>query len=476
MRSPSGAVATLVLALALAVMPIPVARAQHPDHGRPAPPAPADTARTAHAHHSIAPDTTSATHASGEPPPAPMGAMPMHGMGHDVGSAHAGVPAFYGPYAFTREASGTAWQPESSPHAGWHATRGAWSLMFHGFAFALADRQGGARGGDRFFGTQMVMGMASRPLGPGRLGVRTMASLEPLTVGRRGYPLLLQTGETADGTSHLLDRQHPHDLFMELATVWSVSDATRSAFVYAGLPGEPALGPPVFMHRESGEANPESPIGHHWLDSTHITYGVTTIGLEQGGVKVEGSAFRGREPDQDRWDIESPKLDSWSTRLSWNPTSDWALQASVGHLRSPEQLTPDVDTDRATASAMWSHRVAGRRLSAMAAWGRNRNHPGATLDAVLLEGAGEFGGRHTAFARIERTEKDELFPDGDPRAGQVFTVGRISGGFLRQVLRSAHTEVGVGALGSAALVPDRLKSVYGDTPLSASLFVRARLR
>jgi hypothetical protein len=450
-RRPSGRDAGFAVAIALAASITGAARAQHPGHGHaPAPP----------------PDTTRATHAH-EPAPAAR---------HDGGHAHAGVPAFYGPYAISREASGTAWQPESSPHEGWHVMRGAWSLMLHGFAFAVADRQSGARGDDQLFSTNMVMGMATRPMGRGRLGLRTMVSLEPLTVGKRGYPLLLQTGETADGVSHLIDRQHPHDLFMELAATWRVSDLSRSAFVYLGLAGEPALGPPVFMHRYPGESNPESPIGHHWLDSSHITYGVATVGLVQGGVKLEGSAFRGREPDQDRYDVETPKLDSWSTRLSWNPAPDWALQASVGHIESPEQLAPEVDTRRSTASAMWSHRTAAGTLAAMAAWGRNRSRPGATLDALLLEGSGELGEHHTVFARAERIEKNELFPDGDSRADEVFTVGRISAGYIREVLRFDHLGLGLGAMGSAALVPETLKGVYGDTPLSASLFARARLR
>ncbi|MGH7729624.1 MAG: hypothetical protein ACRENJ_00035 [Candidatus Eiseniibacteriota bacterium] len=451
MRWPDGSRFGLAAAIAVAVAMPAAANAQHPGQGHAAPPAPADTVHATHAHE----------------------AMPM--MHAARGHAHEGAPAFYGRYAISREASGTAWQPESSPHTGWHVMRGPWSLMLHGFAFVVADRQGGARGDDRLFSTSMLMGMASRPAGPGRLGLRTMVSLEPLTVGKRGYPLLLQTGETADGRTHLIDRQHPHDLFMELAAVWTVSDATRSAFVYAGLPGEPALGPPVFMHRYSGESNPESPIGHHWLDSSHITFGVATVGLVHGAWKLEGSAFRGREPDQDRSDIETPKLDSYATRMSWNPTPDWALQASAGRLESPEQLAPEVDTHRATVSAMWSRLLPVGRLSAMAAWGRNRNRPGAVLDALLLEGAGEFG-RHAVFARVERTEKDELFPDGDPRAEDVFNVGRLSGGYIREVLRTDHLELGAGAMGGAALVPDGLKGVYGDTPLSASLFVRARLR
>jgi hypothetical protein len=461
-----------VVALAFTLAFASMSHAQHEGHGHPSHPVPADTAGTTPMHR-------------------PVGATPGHepagGMGHAGHMAHAGPPghetrahggppAFYGPYPFTREASGTAWQPESAPHLGWHVTRGSWSLMAHGFAFVLADRQAGPRGDDQVFGTNMVMGLATRPLGPGRLGLRAMASLEPLTVGKRGYPLLLQTGETADGRTHLLDRQHPHDLFMELAGSWSVADATRSAFVYAGLPGEPALGPPAFMHRVSGEANPESPIGHHWLDSTHITFGVVTLGLVRRGMKAEASAFRGREPDQDRYDIEAPKLDSYSGRLSWNPGPDWSIQMSAGRLESPEQLAPGVDTDRMTASATWSRRVAAGQVSATAAWGRNRNRPGATLDAWLLEGTAEVGNRHTILVRAERVEKDELFREGDPRTGEVFPVGKIAAGYTCDVLHPGRLDLGLGAMGSLLLLPDPLKGAYGGTPLSASLFARARVR
>ena len=267
-----------------------------------------------------------------------MGAMPMSGM--------------YGPYAMSREASGTSWQPEAARHEGLHIMRGPWMLMLHGFADGVYDNQGGARGDTKFFSNNMGMAMAQRPLGPGSLGLRSMLSIEPATIGKDGYPLLLQTGETADGKTPLIDRQHPHDLFMELAATYSVSSGNRSLFVYGGLPGEPALGPPAFMHRFSGVNVPIAPITHHWLDSTHISYGVLTGGAVVDRVKVEASAFRGREPDENRWNIESPKLDSHSFRLSVNPTDRWALQVSYGRLHSPEQLEPDVNQDRITASAM----------------------------------------------------------------------------------------------------------------------------
>ena len=204
-----------------------------------------------------------------------------------------------------------------------------WMLMLHGFAFGMYDDQSGPRGDRRFLSANMVMGMAQHPVGAGTLGLRSMLSLEPATIGREGYPELLQTGETADGKTPLIDRQHPHDLFMELSTSYSLPLATqRSVFLYMGLPGEPALGPPTFMHRFSGSENPEAPLLHHWLDSTHITFGVVTAGVVVDNWKLEASAFRGREPDQFRYDIEAPKLDSFSARVSWNPVRELSIHMS----------------------------------------------------------------------------------------------------------------------------------------------------
>ena len=92
------------------------------------------------------------------------------------------------------------------------------------------------------------------------------------------------------------------------------------------------------MHRVSGADNPEAPIAHHWLDSTHIADGVVALGYITGGFKLEGSAFRGREPDENRYDIETGKLDSASVRLSYIPTPDWSLQVSAA-TRQPERWT-----------------------------------------------------------------------------------------------------------------------------------------
>ena len=406
-------------------------------------------------------------------PPAPThdhGASPM-AVEHD---AH--MPALLGPYGMAREASGTSWQPDSTLVDGLHGQLGDWSTMLHGSVTGVYDRQGGPRGDDKGFSQSMLMGMATRPLGDGRLGLRGMVSLDPF-MGKRGYPLLFQTGETADGRTGLVDRQHPHDAFMELATTYSLPvSPTGSVFAYLGLPGEPALGPPTFMHRFSGMGSPEAPLTHHWLDSTHITFGVVTLGTIQDRWKVEGSVFRGREPDQHRWDIEAPSLDSGSFRVSYNPTDDLALQVSYGRLTSPEQLHSGTDENRLIASASYNRRLAERaNWQTTFAWGRRDHSPGRTLDGFLLESALLLDDRHTLFGRVERVSNDELFAAPDPRSDRVFTINKLSLGYLHDVRVADHLKLGAGALVSFYDVPKALDSAYGSDPVSFMLFMRAKL-
>jgi hypothetical protein len=402
-------------------------------------------------------------------------AMPAAAQHHDHG---AGAPptGVFGPYPMAREASGTSWQPDSTPMAGRHFAAGPWMLMVIGFADLVDDHQGGPRGDSDVFAPSMGMLMADRPAGRGRLGLRAMLSLDPAGVGRQGYPLLLQTGETSDGRTHLVDRQHPHDLFMELSASYSRPFREHgSAFAYLGYPGEPALGPPAFMHRFSGMALPESPLLHHWLDSTHITFGVATAGVVWKGAKLEASSFRGREPDQRRWNFDPPKLDSFAARLSVNPSPDWALQVSAGHLESPEQLEPVSDLDRITASASWSRpRAGGGHWQTTAAWGLNRKH-GESLDGVLLESAWWSGGPHTIVGRAELVEKDELIDTGaadSPLADSHFRVGKLSLAYVHELAQRRGIRLSLGALAALHHLPAELEPVYGSHPASFMIFVR----
>jgi len=400
-----------------------------------------------------------------------MGPMPGMKMGHIM----ADMDGVFGPYPMTREASGTSWQPEDTPMEGIESMNGPWMTMYHGYVNVAYDHQGGPRGSKHTFAESMFMAMASRPLGNGTLGLRAMTSLDP-TIGKSGYPLLFETGETANGHTALVDRQHPHDLLMELSASYSYNlGPDSSVFAYVGLPGEPALGPPAFMHRMSGMDNPEAPLTHHWLDSTHITFGVATVGYVWRTLKLEASSFNGREPDQYRWNIETRKFDSASARLSWNPTPEWALQVSHGRLDSPEQLEPNVAVRRTTASASYEHDIAGHPMQTTLAWGRNRHDPGITTNGYLLESAMHVRKDWTVFGRMEKVENNELFQEGEAQHGQVFNIRKLSLGFVHDFVQLGKVKLGAGALVSKFGKPTALDSVYGASPTSYMLFFRAKL-
>ena len=403
--------------------------------------------------------------------PIPAGASP-------AGTAHAHTAAF-GPYPTQREASGTAWQPDTSSHTGLMAQTGGWTLMGHGVLNLVYDHQNGARGDDEVFGSGMLMAMARRSIGNGTLQFKAMVSPDPI-MGKRGYPLLLASGETANGRDRLIDRQHPHDFFMELsASISQTIGPESSLFLYAGLPGEPAFGPPAFMHREAILDSPEAPISHHWLDSTHISFGVVTVGLVLDRVKLEVSRFNAREPDQHRWDIETGRLDSTAVRLSWNPTSELALQASWGHFEDPEQLEPGADQKRWSASALYARDIApGWKLAATFAWGRKSlEHHGEWLndDAYVAEASIKHAG-WTLFGRGEITENRELFEPVGGGHGPGFSVGKLSIGGLRDFRIADHLTFGAGGLVAVNFVPKPLSRKYGrSNPIGAMAFIRVKV-
>jgi hypothetical protein len=396
------------------------------------------------------------------------GGMPMEQGRH--GMAMTGA---LGSYPMLRESSGTAWQPDNSEHMGVMTTSGDWMLMAHGVLNLVTDHQSGPRGADKAFASGMLMGMARRPLGNGALQLKAMISPDPL-MGASGYPLLLASGETANGRDRLIDRQHPHDFFMELsASVSQATGAKSSAFVYAGLPGEPAFGPPAFMHREAILDSPEAPISHHWLDSTHISFGVITAGLVLDRFKIEVSRFNGREPDQHRWNIETGALDSTAVRLSWNPTDTLALQTSWGRFVDPEQLEHGVNQKRLSASALYSREIApGWKLAATLAWGRKivENHKD---DAYVAEASVKHHA-WTVFARGEATENRELVAGLEN--GPAYGVGKVSVGAVRDFPVAEHLAVGAGGLFAINFVPSALAPLYGGSnPKGFMAFARIKL-
>jgi hypothetical protein len=362
-----------------------------------------------------------------------------------------------------REASGTAWLPDETPMYGVHSDAGSWSLMFHGNAFVQLLHESGDRGDTQAGSINWFMAMARRPVGTARVGFRGMLSLEPITIAGCGYPDILATGETCENEP-LHDRQHQHDLFMELAAEYDRPlTGTMRWQLYGALAGEPALGPVAYPHRVSAMPNPLAPIGHHWLDATHITFGVVTGGVYGSRWKAEASVFNGREPDEQRANFDFAALDSFSGRLWFSPTPHLTLQVSAGHLNEAEPghgAEPRRDVTRATASLTYHRPLRAESIWATTmSWGRN-SEQGEASNAFLAETNITLDERDTWFGRIEFGGKPahDLDVHGTE---EVFTVAKVQAGYTRYLPAWRGLKPGIGGSFSFGVVPAALKPAYG---------------
>jgi hypothetical protein len=377
----------------------------------------------------------------------------------------------------TRLGSGTSWQPQAAPHYGWHFMRGSWSLMIHGVAYAEYDKQLGARGDDQFGSINWGMLMAMHSLWGGMLHLHGMLSAEPATIGSEGYPLLLQSGESYRGET-LHDRQHPHDLFMELAALYEHPVAQNLALsLYVAPVGEPAIGPVAFPHRGSAASDPLAPLGHHWQDATHITYGVVTLGMFSRKWKVEGSIFNGREPDEHRTDIETRTLDSYAGRIFFNPDANWSYSASAAYIASPEVLHPDESLHRYSASIM-NTRLLGARgeWSTSLIYGANAVAGTSLANSALVETDLSVDGVDTFFGRAEFIQKSaQDLVVADESESRRYDVGALTLGYSREIMRARGLTLGASILGTVSVVPDGLESAYGTRyPKGYAIFLRLR--
>ena len=356
-------------------------------------------------------------------------------------------------------------------------TPGHWMLMQDGIIFAMFDQQGGPRGGDEFAAPNWWMGMASREIPHGRLTFTSMFSVDAATIGIEGYLELFQVGEAFNGRP-LINRQHPHNLFMQLAAIWRAPVNESTGFTIAGGPvGEAALGPVAYMHRASAADNPIAPLSHHTFDSTHVSFGVITAAVDHGPWVIEGSVFNGREPDQNRWDFDFGRLDSVAGRVWYRPNDEWEFQGSIGRLVSPEELEPGQNVVRTTVSGSWTRRNGPAIAAITAGFGVNNTDQGAR-PAFFVEGA-----RHadlkTFYSRLEVLQVETVLLLTDtvvtgPLANLTDPVLAFTLGGVRDVWTWHGVEGGVGADVTFYGVPDALRPTYSDHPISFHVFFRVR--
>lgn len=378
-----------------------------------------------------------------------------------------------------RNGSGTGWLPDSSPMYGvmYHSKK--WMYMLHGSFWLRYNRQdftnAGERGDSKFDAPSWLMFMGQRRLGTkGLFHFSTMFSLDPIIEGGKGYPLLFQTGETYKGTG-LVDRQHPHDLFSELAISYSYSLSKNSdVFAYLGYPGEPALGPVTFMHRPSALDNPNAPISHHWVDATHITFGVATLGVRFGKMKIEASLFTGKEPDEARYGFDKPRFDSWSGRISYNPSATWAFQVSHGYVKSPEILHPGENIYKTTASAIYSKNLTKKsHIDATLLWGMNKQKEAFGENAILAESAWRRA-MNSLYVRYEWTQKsaEELLLGSLFNPHTVFDIHSFTVGDSYDLFGWKKLRTALGGQWSFNCAPRSLNYLYGKNPMGFQIYLR----
>jgi hypothetical protein len=379
--------------------------------------------------------------------------------------------------------SGTSWQPSSAQMHMHYKVAGDWLLMFHYNLVAGVNHQGGPRGVTKFESANWFMPMAYHKVGKGTLQLRGMFSAEPFTFPPGGSPLLFQTGETYKGQP-LIDRQHPHDLFMELSAQYTLPLGERGTwYAYFGYPGEPALGPPAFMHRASASESPSATLAHHLQDSTHISFGVFTTGFTHRWFKVEGSIFNGREPDENRYNFDSHRWNSRSARVTFAPKNNWTIQASYGFLRSPEGQEPDTDIHRATASVQYNKPLERGNWATAFIWGRNHtSRPGEVhnLNGYTFESTVNFRDKNYLYTRLELVDKNELLRASDRALLGItddhpsFRIGAYTFGGVRDVWNTDKVSLGIGSDVTFYSTPTVLDRIYGNNPVSWRLFLRLR--
>ncbi|HWD90255.1 MAG TPA: hypothetical protein VG367_19135 [Mucilaginibacter sp.] len=379
-----------------------------------------------------------------------------------------------------RDGSGTSWVPDETPMYGYTFHGKKWMTMIHGSLFIRYTDQDvfnqGSRGGKQFDAPDWFMVMSQRNVGNnGLFSINTMFSFDPFLVGPGGYPLLFQTGESYKGKP-LVDIQHPHDLFAEISPNYTqriAKDADVSASV--GYPGEPALGPPVFMHRLSAMNDPDAPLTHHYADATHITFGVATLGFRYSDVKLEGSIFTGRESDEYRYNFDKPTFDSYSVRLSYNPSDEWALQVSNGWIHSPEALEPLQNQERFTASAIYTKTLNyDSFIATTLVYGQDHfSDNQKTLPSILLESSWQIH-KTAIYGRYEYVQKDaeELVLTGTYSENPDFTINEVTLGINRLLTGVGQTNLTGGVQATLNISPVQLRALYGSIPVGAEVYIR----
>ena len=373
-----------------------------------------------------------------------------------------------------RFGTGTSWLPDASPLNAAVPHIGNWGLLVHGNVYTGYDYYNSKRGGKRFMGRNTLMGSVFRTFEKSEVLFRLAMSFEPLTIGPKGYPQVLQTGQTANG-ERIHDKQYALDFFREFAAMYSWEVTKNWAgTVYAALAGEPALGPVTFTQRVSASADPLAPLGFQAQEASHASFGVITVGAHTRTLKLEASWFNGEVPGDHRFTLALRKPDSYSLRINWNPGSHWSGQVSYGFLERP--VPSDPRHQHRVSSSMsytnWTASDAGFAATLSFAERIDTNLDSSA--ALMLETYWNIDGHHAVFGRAELSQKTarELVLEG---GGELYAIGSLAGGYIYYLGPFITLSPGLGARVSINPMENDLKRDYGtQCALGGMIFAQLR--
>ena len=375
-----------------------------------------------------------------------------------------------------RLGSGTSWLPDSSPLYAVIPHIGRWGFMLHGNVYAGFSHYNSRRGWNRFMGRNTLMGALFRTFKSSELLGRLALSLEPLTIGSRGYPQILQTGQQSDGTL-IHDRMYALDFFRELALTynWKVTE-NWAALVYAAAAGEPALGPVTFTQRVSASPDPLAPLGFRAQENSHASFGVLTVGAYTRALKIEASWFNGEVPGKKRYGIYFRKPDSYAVRVSYNPGISWSLQLSYGFSERPVASEPDRSDHRLSASFSYTNWLgADAGLACTVSLAQRVTTRDYASTALLAEFYRNFDGHHALFGRGELMQKDGLELELERASKRRYAVGTLAGGYIYYLTPLVSVVPGFGARFSINPMDGELVNDYGRrVPVGIMVFAQLR--
>ena len=347
-----------------------------------------------------------------------------------------------------------------------HAAQPGWHIAWHGTAFVQYARTFETRGTYQFGSVNRAMVQAGGPAAGGVVRFDFMGSAEPLTLTKRGVPQLLQASFHVDGET-ITDRAHPSPWIMELAGSYERAWGTDGAVsVYAAAIGEPALGPPVYLHRASAAANPVVPLGHHLQDDTHSSYGVVSAGVRWQSLHVEASAFNERQPENANtvFYYDGARLDAYAGRATIAAGAGWSVFGSYGYM-------PEMTAGHSHGA---QHRIGAGAIRTSPAWSFSAvygaNDPVGSdrpRRALLFEAEHHSSGGGVLFGRAEFVQRtaEELALVGSINAVQ--DVGAVQLGYGWNVLARGRVTTRLGAHATLDVVTPQLEPFYGTgTPLS----------